>query len=47
MCNMFTILINKRQTTRRFNPEDSHLRTHCRQNLESYLIKELAQLGFD
>jgi hypothetical protein len=24
------------QTTRRYNPEDSHLRTHRRENLKSY-----------
>jgi hypothetical protein len=24
------------QTTQRYNPEDSHLRTHCRENLKSY-----------
>jgi hypothetical protein len=26
------------QTTRHYNPEDSHLRTHRRENLKSYLI---------
>jgi hypothetical protein len=26
------------QTTRRYNPEDSHLRTHRRENIKSYLI---------
>jgi uncharacterized membrane protein len=26
------------QTTRRYNPEDSHLRTHRRENLKSYFI---------
>jgi hypothetical protein len=31
-------LINFYQTTRRYNPEDSHLRTHRRQNLKSYLL---------
>jgi hypothetical protein len=25
------------QTTRRFNPEDSHLRTHRRENVKSYI----------
>jgi hypothetical protein len=30
------------QTTRRYNPEDSHLRTHRRENLKSYL-----QLNFN
>jgi hypothetical protein len=29
-------LINFYQTTRRYNPEDSHLRTHRRENLKSY-----------
>jgi hypothetical protein len=28
-------LVNFYQTTRRYNPEDSHLRTHRRENLES------------
>jgi hypothetical protein len=27
------------QTTRRYNPEDSHLRTHRRENLKSYNVK--------
>jgi hypothetical protein len=30
-------LVNFYQTTRRYNPEDSHLRTHRRDNLNSYL----------
>jgi hypothetical protein len=30
-------LVNFYQTTRRYNPEDSHLRTHRRENLKSYL----------
>jgi hypothetical protein len=29
-------LVNFYQTTRRYNPEDSHLRTHSRENLKSY-----------
>jgi hypothetical protein len=29
-------LVNFYQTTRRNNPEDSHFRTHCRENLKSY-----------
>jgi hypothetical protein len=29
-------LINFYQTTRRYNPEDSHLRIHRRENLKSY-----------
>jgi hypothetical protein len=30
-------LVNVYQTTRRYNPEDSHLRTHRRENLKSYI----------
>jgi hypothetical protein len=30
-------LVNFYQTTRRYNPEDSHLRTHHRENLKSYI----------
>jgi hypothetical protein len=30
-------LVNFYQTTRPYNPEDSHLRTHRRENLKSYL----------
>jgi hypothetical protein len=29
------------QTTRRYNPEDSHLRTHPRENLKSYSNVEM------
>jgi hypothetical protein len=29
-------LVNFYQTTRRYNPKDSHLRTHRRENLKSY-----------
>jgi hypothetical protein len=32
-------LVNFYQTTRRYNPEDSHLRTHRRENLKSYLLE--------
>jgi hypothetical protein len=32
-------LVNFYQTTRRYNPEDSHLRTHRRENLKSYTSK--------
>jgi hypothetical protein len=31
-------LVNFYQTTRRYNPEDSHLRTHRRENLKSYAV---------
>jgi hypothetical protein len=31
-------LVNFYQTTRRYNPEDSNLHTHCRENHKSYLI---------
>jgi hypothetical protein len=30
-------LVNFYQTTRRYNPEDSHLHTNRRENLKSYL----------
>jgi hypothetical protein len=30
-------LVNFYQTTRRYNPENSYLRTHRRENLKSYL----------
>jgi hypothetical protein len=32
-------LVNFYQTTRRYNPEDSHLRNHRRENLNSYEIE--------
>jgi hypothetical protein len=32
-------LVNFYQTTRRYNPEDSHLRAHRRENLKSYFEK--------
>jgi hypothetical protein len=32
-------LIHSYQTTRCYNPEDSHLHTHRRENLKSYLTK--------
>jgi hypothetical protein len=31
-------LVNSHQSTRRYNPEDSHLRTHRRENFKSYLL---------
>jgi hypothetical protein len=31
-------LVNFYQTTRRYNPEDSHFRTHRRENLKSYFV---------
>jgi hypothetical protein len=31
-------LVNFYQTTRRYKTEDSHLRTHRRENLKSYLL---------
>jgi hypothetical protein len=34
-------LVNFYQTTRRYNPEDSHLRTHRRENLKSYIWRIL------
>jgi hypothetical protein len=38
-------LVNFYQTTRRCNPEDSHLHTHRRENLKSYL--EISLLKMD
>jgi hypothetical protein len=35
-------LVNFYQTTRRYNPEDSHLHTHRRENLKSYLKFKVA-----
>jgi hypothetical protein len=32
-------LVNFYQTTRRYNSEDSHLRTHRRENLKSYNLQ--------
>jgi hypothetical protein len=34
-------LVNFYQTTRRYSPEDSHLRTHRLENLKSYLVFSL------
>jgi hypothetical protein len=34
-------LVNFYQTTRRYNPEDSHLRTNRRENLKSYFSSAL------
>jgi hypothetical protein len=34
-------LENFYQTTQRYNPEDSHLRTHRRENFKSYFICKL------
>jgi hypothetical protein len=34
-------LVNFYQTTRRYNPEDSHFRTHRRENLKSYKVCEV------
>jgi hypothetical protein len=31
-------LVNFYQTTRRYNPEGNHLRTHRRENFKSYMI---------
>jgi hypothetical protein len=35
-------LVNFYQTTWRYNPEDSHLRTHRRENLKSYVKDEVS-----
>jgi hypothetical protein len=42
----FETLANFYQTTRRYNPEDSHLRTHRRENLKSYLIRTQLQISW-
>jgi hypothetical protein len=34
----YETLVNSYQTTRRYNPDDSHLHTHHRENLKSYLL---------
>jgi hypothetical protein len=36
-------LVNIYQTTRRYNPEDSHIRTHRRENLKSYMRKVIME----
>jgi hypothetical protein len=35
------MLVNFYQTAWCYNPEDSHVRTHCRENLKSYLKKSV------
>jgi hypothetical protein len=37
-------LVDFYQTTRRNNPEDSHLRTHRRENLKSYQVISILAL---
>jgi hypothetical protein len=37
-------LVNFYQTTRRYSPEESHLRTHRRENLKSYQFGMLSFL---
>jgi hypothetical protein len=34
-------LVNFYPTTRRYNPEDSYLRTHRREKLKSYKVKKI------
>jgi hypothetical protein len=36
-------LVNFYQTTRRYNPEDSHLRTHHRENLKAYDVLSITE----
>jgi hypothetical protein len=38
-------LVNFYQTTRRYNPEDSHLRTHRREKLKSYILHFTCQFN--
>jgi hypothetical protein len=40
-------LVNFYQTTWRYNPEDSHLRTHRRENLKSYVVHIIATMALD
>jgi hypothetical protein len=40
-------LVNLYQTTRCYNPEDSNLHTHRRENLKSYLIIFLLIVSHD
>jgi hypothetical protein len=40
---IFETSVNFYQTTRRNNPEGSHLRTRCRKNLKSHLINSVVQ----
>jgi hypothetical protein len=35
-------LVNFYQTTRHYNPEDSHIRTHRRENLKSYSLNSVS-----
>jgi hypothetical protein len=37
-------LVNFYQITRRYNPEDSHLRIHRRENLKSHLLRQDKEL---
>jgi hypothetical protein len=39
----FETLLNFYQTTQRYNPEDSQLRTHRRENLNSYYLYHISQ----
>jgi hypothetical protein len=38
------MLVNLYQSTRRYNPEGSHLYTHRRENLRSYLLDLLSNM---
>jgi hypothetical protein len=38
--------VNFYQTTRRNNPKDSHLHTHCRENLKSHKITEHGKASY-
>jgi hypothetical protein len=40
----FETFVNIYHTTRRYNPEDSHLRTHRRENLKSYTGKKIRRM---
>jgi hypothetical protein len=40
-------LVNSYQTTRLYNLEDSHLRTHCRENLKSYVVEDISYVDYN
>jgi hypothetical protein len=42
----YETLVNFYQTTRCYNPEDSHLHTHRRENLKYYMVRVVYLAGF-
>jgi hypothetical protein len=45
--SIFEALVNFYQTTQRYNPEDSHLRTRRRENLKSYATLQVFLLWIE